>query len=440
MTDSIQPFQSGDILIPLHDPWIAQTILIVIDERGTLLFLKSCGEELQTLASPPIKADVYIRPRRRSPDFKKIELIESVIAVEIEKAGGKLKLADATSRIAKMRMKIDDCEVQGILRYLVGRGDFVVTIDGKKKPTVRLSLSGVARKREDHRGYAASFAQELLLQSEKIGKLIGHAPTVGGEREELLRDLLERHVPRRFHVATGFIEGSERQVDILIYDQVDFAPVFRAGNLVVVPIEAVRALIEVKSVLTAGQLADALCHLDEAVGIRTSGPPIFRGVFGYRGATVPTLLATIVHHYRELTSEDWDGAPVSSVYDMINAVCVPGSFMLVSKFLRARWRDEDRWSPVFAEQESEAGRDVQAALFYEQLLMFLRHPFEGKHSQPERSASIMKDVESRKITELYPKQDWGAYTIDDGVDRLERQIEAYHEWLFGNPWIEPPPP
>ena len=213
------------------------------------------------------------------------------MARAIETKGGSLKLETVLARIADMGF--DPPTVEGMLRYLVGRGDFVAKVSPKRK-TVRLSLSAIARARESHRTFASSFAHELGMQSEQIGRLIAHGPTIGSEREELLRALIERHVPRRFHVATGFIEGSDRQVDILVYDQVDYAPLFRAGNLVAVPIKAVRGLIEVKSTLTAGELADALTHLDDAMGIRTQGPPIFRGVFGYHGATAQTLVDTFV--------------------------------------------------------------------------------------------------------------------------------------------------
>ena len=72
-----------------------------------------------------------------------------------------------------------------------------------------------------------------------------------------------------------------------------YAPLFRAGNLVVVAFECVRALIEVKSNLTSSELIDALRHLDGAIGERRCGPPVFRGVFGFKGATSPTLISAI---------------------------------------------------------------------------------------------------------------------------------------------------
>ncbi len=429
------PYQARDILTPLGDPWDAQTQIMVLPEHGGLRFQRTGEGRFETFDQPPDPATVWIRPRMRAPGYADLLRTENVVARAIETKGGTLKLETVLARIADMGF--DAPTAEAMLRYLVGRGDFIAKVSPKRK-TVRLSMSAIARARESHRSFASSFAHELGAQSEHIGRLIGHGPTLGSEREELLRALVERHVPRRFHVATGFIEGSDRQVDILIYDQVDYAPLFRAGNLVVVPIEAVRALIEVKSTLTAGELADALSHLDDAMGLRTQGPPIFRGVFGYQGATAPTLIDTFVDHHREPTDFDDDGHQVFSIYDMIDAVCVLRSTILISDFFPAKWDGKAAPTPCIAELASEAGRDTQAALFFDRLIRFLRHPFEGPLHQPGYAGRFAPDVENRKVVALYPNRDWGPYCIDAGIDRVEGQIAAYHAWLGGQRWQEPP--
>jgi hypothetical protein len=430
-----QRYQPRDILTPLADPWDVQSQIMVLPELGGLRFHRTVNGQFETLDQPPDPATVWIRPRMRTKGYADLERTENVVARAIESKGGSLKLETVLTRI--VQMGFDRPTAEGMLRYLVGRGDFVAKVSPKRK-TVRLSLSAIARARESHRTFASSFAHELGMQSEQIGRLIGHGPTVGNEREELLRALIERHVPRRFHVATGFIEGSDRQLDILIYDQVDYAPLFRAGNLVVVPVEAVRALIEVKSTLTSGELADALTHLDDAMGIRTQGPPMFRGVFGYQGATAPTLIDTFVDHHRELTDYDDDGHQVFSIYDMIDAVCVLRSTILISDFFQGSWSGKTAPTPCIAELASEAGRDIQAALFFDRLLRFLRHPFEGPHHQPGYARRFAPDIENRKVVALYPDRDWGPYSINAGIERVEGQIAAYHGWLAGKSWQEPP--
>jgi hypothetical protein len=78
-----------------------------------------------------------------------------------------------------------------------------------------------------------------------------HNPTTGALAESVLREFLQEHLPRGVSVEEGFIISSDgwlsKQCDIIIYDSQRFAPFYRAGQLVVVPSEAVLAVIEVKT-------------------------------------------------------------------------------------------------------------------------------------------------------------------------------------------------
>jgi len=77
------------------------------------------------------------------------------------------------------------------------------------------------RQQEQERKFAATLAAELSEMSTRINGVIPHAGEKGRYREDLLRTVLERNLPTRYHVATGFIYGCKRQLDILIYDQID---------------------------------------------------------------------------------------------------------------------------------------------------------------------------------------------------------------------------
>ena len=429
------PYRSRDILVPMADPWDAQSWIGVIDDDGRLSYFRHTGEAVEILREPP-PGDLYVCPKLRSDGYAMVLRVENVLARAINNAGRGLQLSHPLGRLARLGLPGGDAH--GIIRYFVGNGTFVAKVSGKRG-TVRLSLSATGRERENYRSYASSFAHEIGMQAEQIGQLIGHGPVVGGQREELLRVLLERHVPQRFHVATGFIEGSDRQIDILIYDQIEFAPLFRAGNLVVVPFEAVRALIEVKSNLISGELIDALRHLDQAIGGQRGGPPVFRGVFGYQGAKAPTLISAIESHHSEPVSMEDEGNLVFSIYEMATAVCVLRSTILVSTFLNDEWKDRTAPRPAIVELESEAGRDTQVALFFDRLLRFLRHPFDGPLIQSGLASRFAVDVASASSTSLYPGRDWGPYVIDYGVDRVEAEISAYRDWFDGMAWVEPPP-
>lgn len=106
----------------------------------------------------------------------------------------------------------------------------------------------------------------------RLDFLIGrdHWLSVGNYKEELLRGLLKQLLPKKYEVSTGFIlsldeNGNEiksKQQDIIIWDSNDYAAIFRDGDFVIVPPEACKAVIEVKSTLTNETLKKAMYASD----------------------------------------------------------------------------------------------------------------------------------------------------------------------------------
>lgn len=85
--------------------------------------------------------------------------------------------------------------------------------------------------------------------------LIPHPGELGTGREEVIRDFLRRHLPKRFGVSTGFVfdvHGNvSRQIDVIIYDAF-ICPSFEAvGGKLFFPCEAVVCVGEVKSTLNS---------------------------------------------------------------------------------------------------------------------------------------------------------------------------------------------
>lgn len=139
--------------------------------------------------------------------------------------------------------------------------------------------------------YFTSMADEFYAKFNRINNLIGdkHWLSIGNYREEILRDFLKQYMPKRFSVGTGFIRCSDgklsRQIDILIYDSVNYAPLFIDKDFVIITPEAVCAVIEVKSTLDSKELKDALELLDAIKKIgkkRTKKENIFCGIFAYK--------------------------------------------------------------------------------------------------------------------------------------------------------------
>ncbi|EHV5557681.1 hypothetical protein K0W35_004416 [Vibrio parahaemolyticus] len=120
--------------------------------------------------------------------------------------------------------------------------------------------------------FFTSHSNELKSKMKRLDYIVGrdHWLSVGHYKEELLRSLLRQLLPKKYEVCTGFIltldeDGNEiksKQQDIIIWNSYEYAAIFRDGDFVIVPPEACRAVIEVKSKLTKQTMAKALSSTD----------------------------------------------------------------------------------------------------------------------------------------------------------------------------------
>jgi hypothetical protein len=419
-------FQRGDVLVEQNVSWEKLEAIRVISDGAELKFFKF-GDAGGFVAEPD-RTEVFVVPRDRSS----LQKVEQVVAKELDAASNGLALKTLKEAVMTRFPEATDDQAERYLKILVAMGDLTATRKGVR---VSLKLTAGSRTRERRRNAIAAFAHDLVTQSDQIGRLIHHNLTAGSFREDMLRSLLKRHVPNRFHVATGFIDGYEPQIDILIYDSVEYAPLFRMDDLVVVPADAVRAVIEVKTNLTREELTDALQHLTDARPSDVSGPPVFTGVFAYEGATVDTLLSAISDFYDD-TTEDMNFNSISGLEEVVTAVCVLRSSILFSTFLNANVG----LAPWMVELVSRSEREFEAALFFDRLLRHLRTPFEGPRADRSAADALASDVAyGRKMqiggTEYYP---WGPWQIDHeaAINQFQRRWKAYGAWLAGESWDE----
>jgi hypothetical protein len=142
-------------------------------------------------------------------------------------------------------------------------------------------------------------ARALLQKYRHVEHLIGcghHGSSEGEFCEDLLRQFLRQVVPGRYSVDQGFIRHTARgagvspscvskQLDVIIHDSHDYAPLFRSGEFVVVLPKSVVAVIEVKKTLNKDKLEEALENLAQAneVLLAAERPllKIFTGVFAF---------------------------------------------------------------------------------------------------------------------------------------------------------------
>lgn len=89
---------------------------------------------------------------------------------------------------------------------------------------------------------------------------IKHAGTKGSLREAYLRQFLADFVPLPFEIKSGFVtdcRGGEisPQIDLLVFDRTSVPAFALADFVTIVPLEAARLAIEVKSILKSANLA-----------------------------------------------------------------------------------------------------------------------------------------------------------------------------------------
>ncbi|AYN03603.1 DUF6602 domain-containing protein [Flavobacterium sp. 140616W15] len=98
--------------------------------------------------------------------------------------------------------------------------------------------------------------EELLNEILQVKTFIKkHNPTIGVLTEEILRRFLATYLHKGIAVEQGFVidekSNLSRQIDIIIYDNQLYSPLYRVNDIVVVPSKSVLAVIEVKTTVNS---------------------------------------------------------------------------------------------------------------------------------------------------------------------------------------------
>lgn len=367
------------------------------------------------------------------------------LAGSIVRESGRVPVDELIDRISKDQRlaKVSRQFVEGCLRSFVAAKWFEVHWDGRKRKnrTYALELTAVALERERRRAFAASFGDELASLSARVGLIVGHTGTVGTYREQLLQTLLQKNLPERYHVASGFVYGCRRQLDIVIYDRLEYAPMFREGDLVVVPREAVRAVIEVKTNLNAAELQDSIELLDDVAGVDDLKPPFFRGIFAFNTNWTPEDLYENVRDFFVREPDDLEDLSqfrsciIAEPFRHISSICVLGHSYCYVDYKRENGK---QWTPSLFAIESATMMNAQAAHFLMSLQQYLR--YEGL-KDARRDDLLGADSTRRDIGRLVSLKTWGAYFTDaeEGgqeaeVKMLEEHVVAVQNWLRTGSW------
>ncbi len=157
---------------------------------------------------------------------------------------------------------------------------------------------------------------DKIASASLIASTAQHRPDIGSNREDIVRDFLLRHLPRRLYASLGgqviSHNGSESgQIDVIVSN--DLGVRFDENEKTFVTTESVAGAITVKTTLNQASLIDALTNLSsipepsmEAFGfkiLKTGSSEAFLErhpslyVFAYEGISGETCLAHVNAFY-----------------------------------------------------------------------------------------------------------------------------------------------
>lgn len=143
-----------------------------------------------------------------------------------------------------------------------------------------------------------------------------HMPSFGFMAEEILRSFLKSVLPQKVAVGQGFVECDGElscQCDIILYDAINYAPVYSFGEIVIVPYNSVFAVIEVKTSISAKRFGDVLFAFERLNQIGVSN----KFLFLYEGCKIKTLRKYFYGKYTPVCGCSYDYDDFYSLPDAI---------------------------------------------------------------------------------------------------------------------------
>jgi hypothetical protein len=162
-------------------------------------------------------------------------------------------------------------------------------------------------------------AKKLRAEFEFIRSTNPHPGEKGAEAEKVVRDFLNHHLPQRFRATSGIIidkaNSLSPQTDVIIYDALT-SPVYRySEDMLMLPLDTVAVVIEVKSRLNKQEIEDgygkiAACKRlkktpvsggdQQATGSDLKSVATYGVIFGFSS---DTSLATLAQHAERLNRQ-----------------------------------------------------------------------------------------------------------------------------------------
>ena len=125
--------------------------------------------------------------------------------------------------------------------------------------------------------------EKLMVQRDVINSLLKDPRIIGDYYEAIVRDAVREAVSGSFAVGRGVVLAADgrasKECDIIVYNAVEYGRLFSSGDIVVVPPESVRCVIQVKGTVTLDNLDDAIQSLAAVDQLR---PGIWKFIVGFK--------------------------------------------------------------------------------------------------------------------------------------------------------------
>lgn len=140
-----------------------------------------------------------------------------------------------------------------------------------------------------HNEYFRQKVIELYSKLQQAKNMVpNHNLYYGLLAESILRVFLRDVLPMRIGVCQGFIEQKgklSQQCDIIIYDQLNYAPIYSYGEIQVIPSDSVIAVVEVKVSITSESFQSTLVAFERLAQMGIMN----KYMFIYEGPAIKTL-------------------------------------------------------------------------------------------------------------------------------------------------------
>lgn len=305
--------------------------------------------------------------------------------------------------------------IEDTLRMLATSGHSKVVV---LKNSIEYRLGDLMVGHYERQAYLRSFAHDLIANSQRIDALIGHSGTIGSYREDLLRNMLRKLLPKRYSVDTGFIEDSPRQLDVIIWDAFNYPALFREGDVVVIPRAAVRGVIEVKTTLSSTTMLEAFDILHDAFQRHSSIVPVFKGIFAFATsyktdqAAAKRVKALYKVRNKFGLEKYWHG----SFYSGLTAICVPGQNFIMQGYDTAV--PDDRFpEPCLVGLSTREPGDWRTAKFLQLLLEHLDQEAQAKRVSVDAFHRSTFDLDIERLCKLHD-DDWRVSQVVGGFSAI----------------------